>query len=382
MPDRPLPTSHRDLLALYPGTWARVGWALLATLVAVALPIALVSGTLGPRWTSVALDACVLIVGAVGLMLLTGITGQISIGHAAFLAVGGFTASATGLHLGLPWWLVLPLAGAIAAVVGLLVAPFALRLKGLYLAIVTLGLVFVVQHVLMRWETVSGGFRGVPVVMWNGFESPVGDGPQPTSRSAGAFGAAPIELGPVSVGRDVQLYLLFLVITIVAVVFARNLLRSRVGRAMAAVGTSDIAAAAVGVRVGWTKATAFAVSSFYAGIAGAMYGFKQGFLTVDPPFGIEMSVEFIAMIFIGGIGTVFGAVAGALLFALGRPIAERAADLPLLAGTPLQPGHLTLLLFSIAVIAFVLLEPSGLLGIWLRIKRYILTWPVPRGGRS
>lgn len=381
MPDRPLPTDHADLLKRYPGTWARTGWGLMCLLVVVVLPLAFVTGVVGPRWVSVTLDALILVVGAIGLMLLTGVTGQISIGHAAFVAVGAFTAAASSVHLGLPWWLVLPLAGLAAAATGQLVGPFALRLKGLYLAIITLGLLFIVLHVLMRWETVSGGVRGTPVVMWNSFAR-VEEGAALTARTPGTFGATPIELGTLSFGRAEQLYLLYLGIAFVAALFAHNLLRSRMGRAMAAVGVSDIAAGAIGVRVGRVKVAAFALSAFYAGVAGAMYGWKQAFLTVDPPFNIQMSVEYIAMIFIGGIGTVFGAVAGALLFAFGRPLAEQLAEVPVLASSPLQPGHVSLLVFSVVVVVFVVFEPGGLLGIWLRIKRYFQTWPVPRGGRT
>lgn len=376
MPDRPLPTSHTALLTLYPGSWARMGWLLLAATFAVFLPLLLASGAVSSRWTHVALDALVFIVGAVGLMLLTGVTGQISIGHAAFLAIGGFTAAVAGLQYGLPFWLVLPLSGGVAALVGLMIGPFAFRLKGLYLAIVTLGLIFVVQHILLRWESISGGVRGTSVPMWSWFRDPA----DIDAVGSGGFGTTPITIGSLIIGRDVQLYLLYLTIAVAGIVYARNLMRSRLGRSMAAVGASEIAASAVGIRIRRTKLAAFALSSFYAGLAGAMYGWKQGFLTVDPPFGLMMSVEFVAMIFIGGIGTVFGAVVGAILFALGRPIAEQLADLPFLAATPLQPGDLTLLLFSVAVIAFVIYEPLGLLGIWLRVKRYFQTWPVPRGG--
>ncbi|WP_375003006.1 branched-chain amino acid ABC transporter permease [Aeromicrobium sp. CTD01-1L150] len=377
MPDRPLPTSHAALLVMYPGRWARTGWVLLAAFFALVLPLMLAGGVLGGRWTHVALDALVFIVGAVGLMLLTGVTGQISIGHAAFLAIGGFTAAVAGLQYGLPFWIVLPLSGLAAAAVGLLIGPFALRLKGLYLAIVTLGLIFVVQHVLLRWESVSGGVRGTPVPMWSWFRDPAD-----TEAVGEGFGSTSITVGTLVLGRDIQLYLVYLVVAAAAIMYARNLMRSRLGRSMAAVGASEIAASSVGIRVGRTKVIAFALSSFYAGVAGAMYGWKQSFLTVDPPFGLTMSVEFVAMIFIGGIGTIFGAVIGAVLFALGRPLAEQLAELPFLAGTPLQSGDLTMLLFSIAVITFVIFEPLGLLGIWLRVKRYFLTWPVPRGGGS
>lgn len=375
MPDRSLPTRHADLLELYPGWWARCGWAGMGLVVAALLPVMLASGAIGGEWTLVALDALVFIVGAVGLMLLTGVTGQISIGHAAFLAVGGFTAAVAGQQHGLPFWLVLPLAGLLSAALGLAIGPFALRLKGLYLAIVTLGLIFIVQHLLLSAESITGGVRGSPVPMWTRFEDP-----ENAEQIGGGFGATPIVIAGIDFDQNLQLYFLYLIIAVIGIVFARNLLRSRMGRAMAAVGASEIAAAAVGIRVGRLKVLAFALSSFYAGVAGAMYGWKQGYLTVDPPFGLQMSVEFVAMIFIGGIGTVFGAVVGAILFALGRPLAEELAGLPLLSSTPLQPGDLTLLLFSLAVIIFVVLEPLGLLGIWLRIKRFFLTWPVPRSG--
>lgn len=377
MPDRPLPTSHAQLLSLYPGWWARIGWAILVAVLVLGVPLLLAGGIVDSGWTLVALDAMVFIVGAVGLMLLTGMTGQISIGHAAFLAIGGFTAAVAGMQYGLPFWLVLPLAGTVAALVGVAVGVFALRLKGLYLAIVTLGLVFVVQHVLTRWESVSGGVRGTSVPMWSWFRDPAGI----DTIGSGGFGTDPVHVGSLVLGRDLQFYFVYLVIAAVAVMFSVNLMRSRAGRSMVAVGSSEIAASAVGVRVGRTKLLAFGISSFYAGVAGAMYGWKQAFLTVDPPFGLTMSVEFVAMIFIGGIGTIFGAVAGATLFALGRPFAENLVGLPVLASTPLQPGDVTLLLFSLAVIAFVIFEPLGLLGIWLRIKRYFHSWPIPRGGR-
>lgn len=376
MPSRPIPTRHLDLLALHPGRWARASLVALAVFLALVVPMAIGNRWIGASWVSVALEAQIFVVGAVGLMLLTGVTGQISLGHAGFLAVGGFTAAAAGVHWGLPWWLVLPLAGTTSALVGLLVGPFALRLKGLYLAIVTLGLVFIIQHVLLRWTTVSGGTRGTAVPMWGSFVGAWDGGSVLTSR--GAVGAQSYDLGILVVDRNVQIYLIFLAITVTSTVVARNILRTRTGRAMAAVGGSDVAAAVLGIEVGRVKSQAFALSSFYAGMAGAMLAWKQTFLTVNPPFDLHMSMEFVAMIFVGGIGTVLGAVVGALLFALGRPLAARLAESPLVESTPLQEGDVTLLVFSVAVVLFIVFEPQGLRGIWLRIRRYFTTWPVGR----
>ncbi len=375
MPDRPIPTTHAHLLRVDDGRWARTTWILGALVFALAVPLAMASGVIAPGWIGVLIQAEIFVVGAVGLMLLSGVTGQLSLGHAAFLAVGGFAAANLALDLGLPWWLVLPLSGLAAALVGALIAPFAFRLKGLYLAIVTLGLVFVVQHVLTRWTSVSGGHRGTAVPMWNGFVADV-EAMSPTERTAASFGSEAIRIGDWTLGRDIQLYLLFLVVTVVCCLFARNVLRSRMGRAMAAVGSSDIASGVLGISVRRVKTAAFALSSFYGGVAGVMWGWKQTFLTVDPPFNLHLSMEFVAMIFIGGLGTVMGAVLGALMFAGGRPLAAELAQLPLLKDSSLQEGDIVLLVFGITVIAFMVFEPHGLRGIWQRIKRYFTSWPV------
>ncbi|WP_110206118.1 branched-chain amino acid ABC transporter permease [Nocardioides daejeonensis] len=375
MPDRPIPTSYAHLVRVDDGKWARAAWLIAGLILIVAVPLAMGNGSIAPEWVGVAIQAQIFIVGAVGLMLLSGVTGQLSLGHAAFLAVGGFAAANLALDFGLPWWVVLPLAGLISALVGVLIAPFAFRLKGLYLAIVTLGLVFVIQHVLLRWTDISGGHRGTAVPMFNGFV----DDPEnmtPMEKAEAGFGREPWEIGGVFMGRDVQMYVVFLLVTVAACLFARNVLRTRMGRAMAAVGSGDIAASVLGIRVKWVKTAAFGLSSFYAGVAGAMWGWKQTYLTVDPPFDLHLSMEFVAMIFIGGLGTVMGAVLGAILFASGRPLAAELAELPFLRDSSLQEGDIVLFVFGATVIVFMLFEPRGLRGIWSRVKRYFTTWPV------
>ena len=355
MPTTPLATRYEDDLRLLASRWRQVGIVVLAILL-LTYPLQ-ASG----RWMTIANLALVSIVGAVGLMILTGFTGQISLGHAAFLAIGAFTAAALATQLGMPWWIGMPVAGIIAAAVGLAIGPFALRLRGLYLAIVTVGLVFLVEHILVHWRWVSGGHAGTSVPMYWWF-----DGPR--------VGATPWELGPYSFGSTHQIYVIFLIIAIATVLFATNLRRSRTGRAMAAVRDRDVAAAVMGVNVSRAKFEAFGISSFFAGVAGAMYGYQQQFVTVDPPFNLFMSIDYIAMIVLGGIGTVVGAVLGALAFVMLGPLAEG-----LLGGIGVL-GNLTSsqqqrMLLAVVVGVFLIAEPLGLYGIWLRIKVYFMAWP-------
>ena len=234
---------------------------------------------------------CALAIGAIGLNIVTGYAGQVSLGHAFFVAIGAYTAAVlsgdpNGRVLGfgiteVPVWLLA--AGAMSALAGALVAPLAVRLRGLYLAIVTLGLVFIGQYVFREWTEMAGPpdiGRPAPVATLFGTRIDV-DGP--------------------SLTRVQQLYLLMLVLLVIFALLARNLARSRTGRAFAAIRDRDIAAAVIGVNLTRYKMIAFAVSSFYAGVAGALlYVIPQTFTAGN--FNLLMSVQFIAMILIGGVG--------------------------------------------------------------------------------
>jgi branched-chain amino acid transport system permease protein len=361
MPTRPLPTRYEDHLRLFPGLWHRAGLALGAA-VLIAFPLLAT-----PHWLTVGNLVLVTTVGAVALMILTGFAGQVSLGHAAFLAIGAYTAAVCGTHLGLPFWIVLPLAGAAAAAVGLAVGPFALRLRGLYLAIATLGLLFVTSHVLLAFPRLTGGVSGIAVPMHLWFSPP---GTPGTLSSL----AAPLRLGPLTIGFEQKLYVLFVAIALLAVLCGKNLQRSNTGRAMMAVRDHDLAAEVLGVDPARQKIVAFGISSFLAGVAGAMFAFQQQYITVDPPFNLFMSVEFIAIIVIGGLGTTFGAVAGTLLFTLIGPLAHTLGEhLPLL--DRLSSAQQSVLALSAVVVAFMVFEPLGLLGVWLRVRRYFLAWP-------
>lgn len=358
MPTKALITNYRQDSQLFPDVWHKIGIA-AAALALIVLPV--ISSS---YWLTVANHALVGVVGAVGLMILTGFTGQISLGHAAFLALGAYTTAILG-NLHIPFWLAIPAGGLIAAAVGLAIGPFALRLQGLYLAIVTVGLLFLVQHVLRTWVGLTGGPSGIAVPMHTWFGSPDG-------AVLSEFMSDVHVLG-VTIEFEHKLYVIFLILALLAMWMCANIRRSNLGRTLMAVRDHDLAAAALGVNPAVAKVTAFGISSFLAGVAGAMFAYQQQRITVDP-FDLAMSVQYIAIIILGGMGTTFGAVSGAIFFATMVPVAEAVGR-----STPgiktLSSSQQSTLLFALLVIVFLLVEPLGLFGIWLRIKRYFVAWP-------
>ena len=355
MPTKPLSVRYEDDLRLLSSRWRQAG-VILLVLVALVFPLRASS-----LWLTLGSEILVLTVGAVGLMILTGFTGQISIGHAAFIGIGGYTAAILGGTYGVPFWLILPVAGVLSAAVGLAIGPFALRLKGLYLAIVTLGLVFLVAHVLRSFPEVTGGLAGISVPMLWWF-----DGPTVSTSQVEVLGT------PLS--SMIQKYYIFLILTVIAVLFATNLRRSHTGRSMAAVRDRDVAAAVLGVDVARTKYIAFGVSSFLAGVAGAMFGWEAQFLTIDATVNLLISVEYIAIIVIGGLGTVVGAVFGAVVFvAFGQFADAFLGELPIIS--ELSGAQRKAAFQAILVTSFLMAEPLGLFGIWLRVKSYFMAWP-------
>ena len=354
MPTRKLVTRYLDDLALFPDRYHKIG-VVVAIVLACALPFVTDS-----HGMTIANDALIAIVGATGMMILTGFCGQISLGHAAFLALGGYTVALLGSVWAVPFWLALPIAGLVAAAVGLIVGPFALRLEGLYLAIVTLGLLFLVEHCLHNGLDLAFGKTYLSVPMHLGFN---GDGEDVLS----GFRADGLLSG------EQKLYFLFCGIALVTIWCSKNLQRSHTGRAMMAVRDRDMAAEALGVNAAHSKFVAFGLSSFFAGVAGAMYGFAHPVLELEP-FNLQMSVEYVAMVVLGGVGTTFGAVWGALAFTVLLPLAE------MLGGTLPFPEvfsseHRGFLIFFPILCVFLVFEPLGLLGIWLRVKRYFAAWP-------
>ena len=359
MPNRPLVTRYEDDLALFPGRWHKIG-VVAALLLAGVFPF--VSSDLQ---LTVANDALVAVVGATGMMVLTGFCGQVSLGHAAFLSLGAFTVGILGGQLGLPFWLLIPVAGLVAALIGLMVGPFALRLEGLYLAIVTVGLLFLVEHLLRNGLELALDTDHVTAPMHLWFTTP-------EPYALGAF-HDDTTLAGVTLKSPQKLYLLFAVLAAATVWVARNLARTHSGRAMMAVRDRDTAAAALGVDPARAKFVSFGVSSFLAGVAGAMYAFAHPVVTLEP-FGLKMSVDYIAMVVLGGVGTVFGAFWGALAFTVLLPLAEWTGEhLPFPVG--FSSEHQGAIIFYPLLSLFLMLEPLGLFGLWLRVKRYFAAWP-------
>ena len=355
MPTRPLVTSYRQSLKLFPDLWHKVG------LVIIAFCLLYYPFYVGEKWLMIGNSTLVAVVGALALMTLTGFAGQISLGHAAFLSIGAYTGAILGNHFQLPFWLLIPLGGIVSTIIGLSVGTFALRLKGLYLAIVTIGLVFIVEHCVLSFEeyTKATSLLDFPIHTW------FGDNPD-------AF-LDETTIGPLTLSKFHKTYFIFLVIAFLVTYAIKNIHRSNAGRAMMAVRDHDLAASALGVNPAKAKIMAFGISSFFAGVAGVMYAMHADGVS-HGTFNLNVSIEYIAMIVLGGIGSVFGAIVGAIAIILLRPLSENLASyIPYLDQLP--EGQQSAIIFSTIVIIFLVLEPLGLFGIWLRIKRYFLAWP-------
>ncbi len=344
-------------------------WSTAAILlVALALPWFLDRDLMG-----LAALVVVYAISGIGLNIISGYAGQISLGHALFMGIGAYTAAllggsptnlVRGFELDLLIWL--PMAGIVPALVGWLIAPIAARVRGLYLAILTLGLLFVGEHILkeMKWLTGGSGLGRKPA-------EPTVLGFEIWSRRT-VFGT---ELS--SVG---SFYLFALAVLIVLAVLARNIARTRQGRAFSAVRDRDIAAEVMGVPLLRTKRLAFTLSSFYAGIGGALLTIIFGFTTPER-WNLLLSIDFLAVVLIGGAATITGPIIGAAFVVLmPRFIETFAGSLPFISTTVGGSGILNVfqlqrLLFGAMIVLFLVLEPRGLFGVWIRIRNYFKAWP-------
>jgi len=303
-----------------------------------------------PFWLNLANQIAIYTVGALGLNILVGYTGQISLGQGAFMAVGAYGAALLTLRLGLPWWLSLLAASLITAGVGLLFGLPSLRLKGLYLAVATLAAQQIVEWLVTHWTSLTGGTDALVL-------------PAPT-----LFGAR--------VNTDGRFYWIAVGVAAAAALYTANLFRSRAGRAFVAVRDQDIAASAIGVDVFRTKLAAFAVSSFFVGLAGGLVANYRTIVTWER-FTIETSILYLAMIIIGGLGSVSGSFFGAVFMAL-LPAAINTAGRSLQDVVPGIAGLLPAIqqgIFGLVIILFLVLEPEGLAKLWRNIKDYFRVWP-------
>ncbi|HSV60463.1 MAG TPA: branched-chain amino acid ABC transporter permease [Variovorax sp.] len=294
----------------------------------------------------------VLIYGIVGLglMLLAGFTGQFSIGHAAFLGTGAYTQAVLA-NMGVPFPIAMAAAAALSAAVGVVVGLPALRVKGIYLGIATLSFGFIVEEVFARWESVTGGNAGLHV-------------------------KAPSLLGW-QLGSGEGFYFLCLVVAVLCTLAILNLLRSPTGRAFVAIRDSEISAQSMGIHLARYKTMSFAISAALAGLGGALYAHKLSFISPDQ-FNILQSIDLLLLVVIGGLGSVHGAFLGAIfLISMPQLISLSKDWLPAAIG---QAPGLQGFVYGAVLIAFVLFEPLGLYGRWLKVRTWLQLFPFYRRG--
>lgn len=287
-------------------------------------------------------------IAGIGLMLLVGYTGLVSLGHAAFLALGAY-CHAVLLGYGVPFALSAPVAVAFTALVGALVGIPALRMTGVYLAIATLAFERIVAYGIEHWGPVTGGLRGMPV-------------PQP-------------EFFGISLADSYVLYYVSLGVLAAGLFVAANLLRSPMGRAFIAVRDSEISAESMGVHLARTKTTAFAVSAAFTGLAGVLLAHRIGYLAPDA-FTVQTSIQLLLLVVVGGLGSLHGVVFGAIFVGYLPQVIALARDfLPSAVG---QIPGLELGVFGLILVLFLVFEPLGIYGRWLKIRSWLSQFPLYR----
>ncbi|MFC2013572.1 branched-chain amino acid ABC transporter permease [Chloroflexota bacterium] len=296
------------------------------------------------------------VIGALGINIITGYAGQISLGHGAFIGVGAYTCGILATKAGMPFWVTLPAAGVMAAIAGVTFGLPSLRLKGLYLAMATLAAqLLLADYLFIRLDWLTGGAAAMLV-----------DRPD-------VFGF--------QLRDDRSFYYLVLVVVVAAVFFTINLFRTKTGRAFVAIKDRDIAAELIGINLFRYKLLAFGTGSFYAGVAGALTAY---FWTVISPeaFGLTVSIQYLAMIIVGGLGSVRGSIFGAIFIILLPQVTKNLVQ----AVAPIIPPAipianifpaLELMLFGLVIILFLILEPEGLNRMWRNLRAYITLWPFP-----
>lgn len=321
-------------------------WLSILALCLVALPL------LGsPYVMTLAIKVLIWVIGIIGLNLLIGGTGLISLGYSGFLALGAYANAIVVTRYGLPAVFGILLGGAFAALVSLLVSIPSLRLRDLYLAITTLAFSLIVTHVILISDGLTGGSQGLTV--------------------------PPVEVFGWPIDGDTPLYFFCLAWCLIAVLAAVSLGRSKVGRAFNAIRDQDIAASMMGISVTRFKVLAFMISSFFTGISGALMGYQFGYINVDN-FNVLLGIEAVSMVILGGMGSIPGAILGVIFMTLLPEVIRIASEFAGGgAGELFSTRGLEVrgLIYGFTVVLFVRFQPEGLVGWWHDIKKYWTNWP-------
>jgi branched-chain amino acid transport system permease protein len=339
-------TNYADLVRLTPhgSTWV---WAMAGIGAIACIPL-----LLGSHGLNILSTIFVMAIGILGLNLLTGVAGQISLGHAGFLLIGAYSQAILTTDYHLSPWLAIFLSGMFSALASLVVGVPSLRLKGLYLAITTLAFTFIVRHLVLFAEGLTHGSEGMAVVPLN------------------VFGYA--------IKSDVPFFYVALIMLSMFVLLTLNIMRSRIGRAWLAVRDHDIAARAMGISLMHYKLLAFMVSAFYTGVAGSLVALQTRFINVDT-FSILISIEALAIIIVGGMGRIHGALLGTALILMLPELLNFGFALAGDRFTTLMADRIYEikgLMYGVVILLFLRLEPEGLAGIWRKMKRFWVHWPL------
>jgi len=396
----------------FPDDWAIIGgrYTILGQIPILNEGIPLIRFLGDGNWLRPMTEVFIIATAALGLNILAGVGGQVSLGHAFFMGVGASTAAVLGGQsseklwgLGLPVWIWLPGAGIAAALVGILVSPTAVKLRGLYLGIVTLGLVFIGIHLSRVFPQISGDteagrrYPEFDIRLWKE-ETPL------INVSSDDTVTGILGLNTFEVSDRQKTYFFCLIVLIFMAFLAKNLIRSRTGRALQAIRDRDIAAEVMGVNEVKYKMIAFAISSFYAGVAGALFASFVGKIAGNQ-FNLFLSVEFIAILLIGGAGTVSGTLLGTFFVIILPELVEKGtewlaeqesgltgaiADFVLTEGPgdfgPVSTANVApgwalnvfdwnIVIYGVLIVVFLIFEPLGLFGIWIKIRNYWKGWP-------
>lgn len=293
-------------------------------------------------------------IAAIGLNILIGFTGQISLGHGAFIGVGAYAAAILATRLDVPFLLCLPLAGIISALVGMIFGIPSGRLKGLYLTIATLAGQIIIEYVLIHWESLTKGTMGITI-------------PRPR-----IFGY--------EIVSDQRFFYIIFICLIFMTLIATNIMRTKYGRAFIAIRDNDRAAEGMGIPIFGYKLLSFGISSFYAGVAGALWAYHMVSVTSEP-FNLGLSVEYIAMVIIGGLGSITGSIYGAIFITFLneglRVLTDIMMNIGLFTGVGLNVAPLREFFFGMAIIIFILFEPRGLAEVWRIVRSHFRLWPFP-----
>lgn len=318
-------------------------WLAAFALALIALPF-----LADEYWLYLACLIAINVASACGLNILTGYTGLVSLGQAAFMGLGAYTVAVLQARLGTPFALNLLAAGVVAMIGGVLVGIPSLRVKGLYLAIATIA-ASVLAHFLFANLALTGGTAGLTV------------------QPATLFGIA--------LDTSFRLYWLIVPVTALMLLGAANLFRTRIGRAFIAIRDRDISAEVLGIPLLRYKLLSFGLSSFYAGVAGGLWAYFFRVVTPES-FPLIMSIFFLAAIIVGGMGSILGAILGAVFMTLVPELLKLVVGiLPLSANATLILSPVRTIVFGALIVAFLIFEPHGLAEVWRRVRRFFHLWP-------